>query len=224
MGAYAVGIATRNKIYQVAKGLFYEKGIKDTSYNDICSAAEVNKGLIPYYFKSKNNIAELVLNDFIKSMEEAVGEHWRDASISHAMLDTLIELMQFRLFARDERVCRFYHEIMSESFVFERATKDVQTYVMQRYMGDFGVTVPDAQLSTVVAMVQGTERELVRLVYTKTLSESIEDMVRRDMLCCLYLLGIDDAAARESIDRAFELAEGVSLVSDSMFNCHIECE
>ncbi len=222
MGAYAVGIATRNKIYQVAKGLFYEKGIKATSYNDICSAADVNKGLIPYYFKSKNNIAELVLNDFIKSLETAVGTYWQNASISHAMLDTLIELMQFRLLARDERACRFYHEIMSESFVFEQATKDIQTYVMRRYMDDFGVSVPDAQLATVVAMVQGTERELVRLVYTGALSESIEDMVRRDMLCCFHLLGIDNADAEESIDHAFKLAEGLTLVSDSMFNCRIE--
>ena len=54
MGEYAVGVATRTRIYRVCKGLFYEKGIKATSYNDICEAADINRGLIPYYFKSKN--------------------------------------------------------------------------------------------------------------------------------------------------------------------------
>ena len=102
MGEYAVGVATRTRIYRVCKELFYRKGIKATSYNDICEAAEVNRGLIPYYFKSKNNIAIEVLGDFVDSMEAAVNAWWSPDDMVQPERNIKIELLMFRLLSEDE--------------------------------------------------------------------------------------------------------------------------
>lgn len=221
MGEYSVGIATKNKIYRVAKSLFYEKGIKDTSYKDIGRLAEVNKGLIPYHFKSKNSIAELVLNDFIESMVGAVRAYWEREHLEQAVLDTLVELMMFRLLVEDVNVCRFYYEMQTEAFSFEDATFEIQTEVMKSYARDCGIELSEGRLNTITAMVQGTERELVRLVYERTLGESVEDMVRQDVSCCFFLIGAEGNRVQAWIDRAFELAEGLTMTSDGMFNCSI---
>lgn len=50
------GEQTRQKILQIAEQLFAEQGFHGTSVAEIAKAADVNKALIYYYFKDKNDI------------------------------------------------------------------------------------------------------------------------------------------------------------------------
>lgn len=61
MGAYGNGMTTRKIILDACQKLFYEKGYHETSYDDICKAAHVNRGSIYYHFKEKENIRYEVL-------------------------------------------------------------------------------------------------------------------------------------------------------------------
>lgn len=221
MGEYSVGVATRAKIYETARSLFYEKGVSATSYKDIGERAGVNKGLIPYYFSSKGKLAELVLTELVDNMVAAVVGHWRDDCEDEVVLDTLVELMQFRMFTEDECVCRFYDEILSDPISYESATFNLQVDVMRRYARGGGSTISDEQLHTVAAMVRGTERELVHLVRVGALGERVEDMVRRDMLCCLYLVNADEEHVVRAVERAFEIAGSCSMKCDETFSCNI---
>lgn len=220
MGEYAVGVATRNRIYRVCKQLFYEKGIKATSYNDICEAASVNRGLIPYYFKSKNNIAIEVLGDFVDSMEGAVNEWWGPDEMVQPERNIMIELLMFRLLDEDVNACRFYSEIRSDG-AFHASTLKIQDDVMRALAQGSGVQVSDAALRTVTSMVEGTETELVQAVYHGYLQESIEDMVRRDISCCFFLLGADPKTVDGWCDHVFSLAEGITMECDERFECRV---
>ncbi len=221
MGEYAVGVATRNKILQVCKELFYEKGIKKTSYDDICERASVNRGLIPYYFKSKNNIAIEVLEDFIQGMVAAIDQRWSSDVISLSERIVMIELLMFRLLSSDENVCRFYSEIQSDAS-FHDATFATQDSVMRDLAQASGVEVTDAALRTITCMVEGTEAELVQAVHHGLLLESVEDMVRRDTECCFFLLGVNMEEVKVWIDHAYELAEGRMLVCNEYFECKVK--
>lgn len=59
--AYENGMTTRKLILDASKKLFYEKGYHETSYEDICKVAHVNRGSIYYHFKEKENIRYEVL-------------------------------------------------------------------------------------------------------------------------------------------------------------------
>lgn len=220
MGEYAVGAATRKRIYDTAKKLFYEKGIKDTSYKDICEAADVNRGLIPYYFKSKNNIATQVLEEFVESMERAIEERWPEDKMGHSEFNIMVELLMFRLLAENENVCRFYDEIRSDA-EFSATTLRIQSETMNMLVQGVGITVDPAKLSTVVAMVEGTENELVHLVRCNLLEESIEAMVRRDVRCCYFLLGADLSQVDEAWERVVKLARKCTMKCDARFRCRI---
>lgn len=220
MGEYSVGIATKRRIYEESKRLFYAKGIKGTSYTDICNAAEVNRGLIPYHFKSKSGIAVEVLAEFIQNMEIAVNEWLEPLSAVQLEHNIMIELLMFRMLSEDRNACRFYSEIHTDDTYREKSL-DIQSGVMREFAEGGGVEVSPESLNTVTAMVEGTETELVRLVYAGLLEESIEDMVRRDVECCYFLLGADIPAVDASCDHAFELAEGVTMTCDDQFRCTI---
>lgn len=220
MGEYAVGAATRQRIYEVSKRLFYEKGIKDTSYTDICEAADVNRGLIPYYFKSKNNIAIQVLQEFVDSMESCVNEQWGPDEMVQPERNIMIELLMFRLLAENENVCRFYSETRSED-AYRKATLEIQTGVMEMLLRGAGIKFDAKALATVVVMVEGTESELVQLVRHHLLEESIESMVRRDIRCCFFLLDVDMHQVDAWWKHAEKLAKGLTMTCDTGFQCKV---
>lgn len=219
VGEYSVGIATRRRIYETAKRLFYEKGVKDTSYKDICEAAEVNRGLIPYYFKSKGNIAAEVYEEFIESMVAAIKGEWGE-EIVQAEANIMIELLMFRLLASDERACRFCSEIHGNE-EYRKSTIAVQRTVMEELVEGAGIEIDPAALDTVTFMAEGTETELVQAIRYKLLREGIDEVVRRDVRCCYFLLDGDLEQVDQWCDRVFALAEGYTMVSDDQFNCKV---
>lgn len=61
MGRYENGQTTRELILDTCFRLFLKKGFHETSYDDICREAHVNRGSIYYHFKEKENIRYEVL-------------------------------------------------------------------------------------------------------------------------------------------------------------------
>lgn len=59
---------TEQKIIEVAKNLFAEKGFYGTSIRDICKLAEVNISLISYYFGGKEELYKVVVNSITKNI------------------------------------------------------------------------------------------------------------------------------------------------------------
>jgi AcrR family transcriptional regulator len=79
------GEETRKRILQKAEDLFAEKGFSGTSVDKIARAAEVNKALIYYYFKDKNDIVVSLFRSILEEMEANFGlvdphkgyaQHW----------------------------------------------------------------------------------------------------------------------------------------------------
>jgi len=66
------GEETKNKILQVAEELFSEKGFDATSVDKIAKGAGVNKALIYYYFKNKNDIIVSLFTNIVRELAEHI--------------------------------------------------------------------------------------------------------------------------------------------------------
>lgn len=55
--------STEEKIKEVARGLFIEKGFKNTTIREIAQKAKVNLSLMNYYFRSKDKLFQQVLEE-----------------------------------------------------------------------------------------------------------------------------------------------------------------
>lgn len=53
---------TRDHIVEAADRLFYERGYEQTSFSDIAGAVRLSRGNFYYYFKSKDEILDAVIN------------------------------------------------------------------------------------------------------------------------------------------------------------------
>lgn len=58
-------IETRERILNASIHLFSKKGFDATRLDDIAKVANVNKALIYYYFKSKEDIMDAIINSFL---------------------------------------------------------------------------------------------------------------------------------------------------------------
>lgn len=66
--------ARKKEIIETAKKLFEKKGIQKTSMSEIAKEIGVAKGLVYYYFSSKAQLVEEVIEDFIKDVDRELFE------------------------------------------------------------------------------------------------------------------------------------------------------
>jgi len=71
---------TKQRVIEAANRLFYHKGYNNSSFSDIVDAADVPRGNIYYYFKSKEEILHAAIDyriDRISQMLESWSESYR---------------------------------------------------------------------------------------------------------------------------------------------------
>ena len=65
-------IQTENLIKQKAKILFFQKGFLNATTQEIADEAGVNRALIHYYFRSREQLLDLLLHETLKEKKEKV--------------------------------------------------------------------------------------------------------------------------------------------------------
>ena len=65
---------TKAKLVKTAKELFLEKGFDGLKMQELADRASINKGLLHYYFKSKEALFKAIFNEAISSIFEGASE------------------------------------------------------------------------------------------------------------------------------------------------------
>jgi len=114
---------TREKILKVAKKVFARKGFDGARVDEIAQKAKVNKALIYYYFKSKEEILEEIMKQFLEEsidrkyalVERQRKESSREKIEPRELIESSAERL-FDLFQGNEDVLRIIitEELKSE--------------------------------------------------------------------------------------------------------------
>jgi len=67
---------TKEKILDAATILFADKGFDGTKVQEITDAAGVNKAMLYYYFKSKDDLLMAVIGRFIEGIRDSIPQHF----------------------------------------------------------------------------------------------------------------------------------------------------
>lgn len=124
---------TRERILTEAKKIFAAKGFDGARVDEIAAAAEVNKALIYYYFKSKEEILEEIIERFLKQSlqrKQNMLEHPEEIDHKKVILSSADRI--FNLFKGNEDILRIIimEELKSEKKqwplfqILDRGTKD----------------------------------------------------------------------------------------------------
>jgi TetR/AcrR family transcriptional regulator len=63
---------TEQDIIEAAQKVFQEKGFKEATMRDIASEANINMAMVHYYFRSKENLFLLILDDAFRQLVEKI--------------------------------------------------------------------------------------------------------------------------------------------------------
>lgn len=203
--------STKQKIYEVAKKLFIQEGF-GVSSRKIASQAGVNLGLITYYFKTKNNIALMIM----KETYEIIGAHLK--YVISPDDDLLLYLITYLNICYHSYQCEnghlFFTQMFEEDLIEESIfTGNNQTTLYQRlvdtYMDGNGSS-PQKNFSLFQSVLQGTVRNLVRR--TQVMPEiTYDDLFVYTIRAFFWGLGLPctDSAVNDLKNRSDQAAEAV---------------
>lgn len=82
--------STEGKILEAAQKVFQKKGLAGARMQDIADEAGINKALLHYYFRSKEKLFELVLEDAMGRVIPPVVEIWESEGSLHEKIERFV--------------------------------------------------------------------------------------------------------------------------------------
>lgn len=126
MANYENGLDTRKNILQTCNHLFYEKGFDKTTFKDISLSANVNQGLIVYYFKNKNTIARTIFQEMMGDMLQKIKEiFWEYDDLTRSFIS---DFLYFRLIFADEKFRAFMKLCCSNGILKKESSNMEERY------------------------------------------------------------------------------------------------
>ena len=94
---------TKAKILSVAEKLFSEHGFDGTRVDDLAEKAGVNKALIYYYFKSKDDILDALFTSAIQDVIQVIEQTYEDMQIDEEEIENIFNVL-LELISRKKRI------------------------------------------------------------------------------------------------------------------------
>jgi AcrR family transcriptional regulator len=173
----------RKELIDIAISLFAEKGYENTSVSDIVKNADVAQGTFYYYFKSKDEILDAILDMSIeevkKGMETLIAQ---DA-------DAVSKLLKFfnifySIFRNRERIYNYLHE-ESNALLHLKAEKKISPMVVPIFTeiieqgvkeGVFSTSYPRAAAVSVFASIDALHEDSGKIDDLRELEASLYDV------------------------------------------------
>ena len=147
--------SSKEKILNTAIKLFAQKGYGGTSIREICKSANINICMISYYFGSKQELYQEIINNLIES-QNAYMETFLDVNedFSTKSKKELIEKLQMVL---DKFIGYFYSNISNDLIAF---------LVKEQQKSDFEIKPPAIiYLRRLVAAILGQPANTKEVIY-----------------------------------------------------------
>lgn len=121
MATYEAGDKTKQKLFETAKTLFYEKGYTDTTMKEVCMVSGIKQSVFYYHYKDKKELAEKIYTDFGERHMTAVlncfrKEHYNSAYDSDIAMNNCVTMaLFFKNSFEDEKLNRFWAQMYVEN-------------------------------------------------------------------------------------------------------------
>ena len=115
MATYEVGDITKQKLFETAKTLFYEKGYTDTTMKEVCSVAGIKQSVFYYHYKDKK-----MISDFFGT--EGYGFYDVESFLTGMPSEATIEALEPTVYVKIDRkkFLELCDEIEELSFVYQK--------------------------------------------------------------------------------------------------------
>ncbi len=201
MKIYKEEIDNRNKIINYSTKLFYEKGINNTSLNEIANFCGVTKPLITYHFETKANLAKEVLDNisaYIKNyVSEKIYKNFDHYNLQHSTAAEIILTM--RLYYEDEKARRFFCEYLNFGFETQLSTDFIKFFKIHDRQYHLNINRNTDELTMLSTAATFSLLSLMYSYFTGRINCTFEQVLDYALRTMFKFMKIDDNKIDESI-------------------------
>lgn len=199
---YNNGKATRDRILSTARNLFLTKGYKSTTYQDICSEANINPGTLSHHFGGKSKLGMELFQDVMKQILSIVR---KKGGQSDDLLTVITFAAAYYLLAfQSIEFRRFFVEytvsVADDDTSFALLDNDVTSRAVAQVLGE-----DEAKLA--LPLIFGIERAFSR--YLLVNAEELDCAFAIPFFLTMAYAFVPDA--EDLVRKAYSAAEGLAL-------------
>lgn len=205
----SAGEKKRKLIIDTCKKLFYRKGYANTTYEDICKAADIPPGTITYHFKGKRDIAAVIDAEYEAQNKIYIEKMCGDV-YSKTQLMVIENYHMWKRNFEERNLYRFLYEITRERLPNQSAY-DVVKYYYQCVIDDQGVRgITEKDLDLIVPTQLGMSESLL-ITMSRRSDYTYEDMAEFGIRFFLRQLGLSDKKIHSLTLEGKELFDGLPI-------------
>lgn len=146
-------------ILKNAYRLFKEKGYKSTTTREISQASDINKGLLHYYYKKKEDIIFDLYSDFLNGINDFVDKDERcknNAFLYYAVFNII--------FFRTVQSRKYFIDILDEIVQYRNLTRlkiEKSTQMIYSFIKELEMDINEYHLLLAITVAVGAEAELL---------------------------------------------------------------
>lgn len=203
----SAGQKKRLHILQVCKKLFYDNGYANTTYDDICKAADIPPGSITYHFNGKLGIAATIENEYEPQNKIYIEKMCANRDYSKTLLMGIENFHMWKRNFEDANLRRFLNE-MSHERVVSREAFDTLRYFYDLVIEDLGITgIDDMELGFIVASQIGMSDSMLMRMNENLDAFTYRDAAHFAIRFFLRQLGVPDSKSAEVIEESEAIFE-----------------
>ena len=136
---------TEEKIIAAARKLFTQKGFSATRTRDIAEEAGINLALLNYYFRSKQNLFQIIIEEKFDTLFGMIGPILSDKEVSlEEKISTLVASYTLMLLENEDLPLFVLSEIKSNEFILEKVKQNAELLsqpVIENQLKERGFTI-----------------------------------------------------------------------------------
>ena len=208
---------TQQKIIASAEILFYSKGVVQTTQQELANLAGVNRGLIHYYFGTKENLALLISRRFTGSFYKIVTDLFLK-DINDVIFKSIVQgRILFRTIFSNKNLERFLLEEVHGRILTER----VEDYPVYRDFKDecsyLNLTYSEEEMRLYSIAISSVEHQLFAAKISGMSSLPPEEIISIYNRIHLGILGIEKATQEDLIKKAIAYSQKITFSNNGNF-------
>ena len=136
---------TEEKIIAAARKLFIQKGFSATRTRDIAEEAGINLALLNYYFRSKQNLFQIIIEEKFDTLFGLIGPILSDKEVPlEEKISTLVASYTQMLLENEDLPLFVLSEIKSNEFILEKVKQNAELLsqpVIENQLKERGFTI-----------------------------------------------------------------------------------
>ncbi len=211
MADFTAGQDTKQKIYDTARRLFYQRGYLKTTLAAISQESGINSAMVSYYFDSKANLALAVFAEYMQDTKNLVGELLPSVSErSDLMFQTAVEVrVHVKNMQSFYQLGRFLHELNQTSFYLKR--ESITTEFFERLSSAYDLNISYDKVCGITVTNYAIMASLIAARYEGVLDLTNADLARIIVTQYAHALGFFDAEIKDLIDSSYDAFRKMSI-------------